>query len=59
MFEYIKGPVALIATDYIVIDVNGVGFKIYSSYSSIAQVCEGEIATLYTFMSVMSTILCN
>jgi len=52
VFEYIKGPVALIGADYLVIDVNGVGFKIFTSFSSIAQVCEGEIVTLYTYMSV-------
>lgn len=52
MFEYLKGPVALIGSDYAVIDVNGVGFKIFTSYSSIAQVSVGEIVTFYTFMSV-------
>ena len=52
MFEYIKGPVALIGSDYVVIDVNGVGFKVFTSYSSITQVAVGEIVTFYTFMSV-------
>lgn len=52
MFEYLKGPVALLGADYAVIDVNGVGFKIYTSYSSITQVTVGEIVTFYTFMSV-------
>ncbi|MBE7065580.1 MAG: Holliday junction branch migration protein RuvA [Ruminococcaceae bacterium] len=52
MFEYLKGPVALLGTDYAVIDINGVGFKIFTSYSSIGQVAIGEITTFYTFMSV-------
>jgi len=52
MFEYIKGPVAKKTFDYVVIDVNGIGFKIFSSMTSIASHEEGEIATYYTYMNV-------
>ena len=38
MFSYIKGKLAEKTKDYVVIDVSGVGFKIYTS----ARRCRGS-----------------
>ncbi len=35
MFAYIKGKLAIKGTDYVVIDVGGVGYKIYTTISTI------------------------
>ena len=32
MFEYIRGNLQYKGTDYCVVDVNGVGFKIFTSH---------------------------
>ena len=52
MFEFIRGSVAKKDIDYVVIDVCGVGFKIFTSLSTVGNVEKGEIVTLYTYMSV-------
>ncbi len=52
MFEFIKGYVAGIDQESVVIDVNGVGFKIYTSYTSMSGCVEGEAKKFYTYMSV-------
>ncbi len=36
MFAYIKGNLAMRSTDYVVIDVNGIGYKIYTAVGEIA-----------------------
>ncbi len=35
MFAYIKGKLAIKSTDYVVIDVGGVGYKIFAPTSTI------------------------
>lgn len=52
MFEFIRGSVAKKDLDYVVLDVGGVGFKLYTSLNTIGSVETGEIVTLYTYMSV-------
>lgn len=53
MFEYIRGILQYKGTDYCVIDVNGVGFKIFTSHITAAGIGEsGETVTLYTYMNV-------
>ncbi len=53
MFEYIKGILQYKGTDFCVIDVGGVGFKIYTSYTTAANIGEsGQAVTLYTYMNV-------
>lgn len=49
MFAYIKGSLEEKANSYIVIDVNGIGYKIFMSESSIQQVGEvGNIVKVHT-----------
>lgn len=52
MFEFIKGTVAGIDSESVVLDVNGVGFKIYTSYVSMSECSDGEIKKFFTYLSV-------
>lgn len=53
MFEYIRGVLQYKGTDYCVIDVNGVGFKIFTSHITASGIGQaGETVTLYTYMNV-------
>ena len=53
MFSYIKGTLELKTLNYIVIDVNGVGFKIFMSESAIQRLDEtGKNIKIFTHMQV-------
>ncbi|MBP3620622.1 MAG: Holliday junction branch migration protein RuvA [Lachnospiraceae bacterium] len=52
MFAYIKGTVEYIASDYIVIDNGGVGFKINTSVNTAAKLSLHETALIHTHLSV-------
>lgn len=53
MFEYLKGKITLIEPSYIVVDVNGVGYKLFcpSPYSY----SENETAKVYVEQIVRDT----
>ncbi len=53
MFSYIEGTLAEKATNYVVLDVNGVGFQIFVSSQALEQIGEiGKKAKLYTYFNV-------
>ncbi len=52
MFEFIKGRVSDCFIDRVIIEVNGIGYKVYSTTNSIAELKQGQIATVYTYFSV-------
>jgi Holliday junction DNA helicase RuvA len=53
MFAYIKGKLAIKSTDYVVIDVGGVGYKIFAPTSTINKLGEiGEEAMVHTHYHV-------
>ena len=52
MFAYIKGTVEYIASDYIVIDNGGVGFKINTSVNTAAKLSLHETVLIHTHLSV-------
>ena len=53
MFSYIKGTLEIKTLNYIVIDVNGVGFKIFMSKSAIQRLDEtGKNIKIFTHMQV-------
>ena len=53
MFEYIEGKLAYKRGDYVIIDVNGIGYKIFSSISTIERIEKGEEKVrLYTYLYV-------
>ena len=47
LYEYIKGEVVIIKDDFIVIDNNGIGYKIFTSSKSIKDVYVGKRVTMY------------
>lgn len=52
MFEFIRGTVVSVTGEYAVIDVNGVGFRIYTSITSVGGCELNKEATFWTYMSV-------
>lgn len=52
MFSYIKGKLVVKSINYVVVDVGGVGFKIFMSGPSISKLNENEEAKIYTHMQV-------
>ncbi len=57
MISYIKGTVVKKGLDYIVIDNNDMGYFINTSLSSLNKLCEGEKATILTYMHIREDIL--
>ncbi|HCX63019.1 MAG TPA: Holliday junction branch migration protein RuvA, partial [Clostridiales bacterium] len=55
--SYIKGTVVKKGLDYIVIDNNDMGYFINTSLSSLNKLCEGEKATILTYMHIREDIL--
>lgn len=53
MFSYIKGILEIKSSNFIVVDVNGIGFKIFMPLTSIQRLEEtGKIVKIYTYMQV-------
>jgi Holliday junction DNA helicase RuvA len=52
MFSYIKGVVAEISDDYIVLENGGIGFQIMTSHNVISTLKSGENITIYTHLNV-------
>ena len=53
MFSYIKGTLEVKSLNYIVVDVNGIGFKIFMSQSAIQRLEEtGTTVKIHTYMNV-------
>ena len=59
MFSYISGKVAEKSSNYIVVDVNGVGFKIFTSLNTLQDpsVVSGEKATFHTYLYIKEGIM--
>lgn len=53
MFEYISGKLVQKTKEYAVIDVNGIGYRIYSTLSSLNELGEsGDNAKLYIYTNI-------
>ena len=52
MFEYIKGTLEYISTDYIVVESNNIGFKILTCPGCIPNVSMHDTVKIYTYMHV-------
>ena len=51
MFAYLKGSLEEKSINYVVVDCNGVGYKIFMSENSIASLGElGEIVKIHTYL---------
>ena len=58
MFAYIKGTLEIKSNDFVVIDVNGVGYKIFAPLTTINKLGEiGSNAKLHTHYHVEKIIL--
>ena len=55
MYDYIKGKLARKAENYAVVEANGVGYKILTTQSSLANIKEGEVI-FYTYLYVREDI---
>ncbi len=53
MYAYIKGSLEVKTRGYIVIDVNGIGYKIFMSETAIAELGEiGQVVKVHTYLKV-------
>jgi len=58
MFAYIKGKIAYKRNEYIVVEANGIGYKIFTSLSTIQSVgAVGEEVMIYTYLYVREDII--
>ena len=53
MIEFLKGKVAFKAEDYVIIEVNNVGYKVFMSKVSIDKLEENSILKIFTYMRVL------
>lgn len=53
MIEFLKGQVAFKAEDYIVIEVNNIGYKVFMAKTSIEQIDTNNIIKIFTYMRVL------
>lgn len=52
MIAYLKGKLVIKAVDYIVIDVQGIGYKVYMSKTAIDKLEEEKEIKIYTYLKV-------
>lgn len=52
MIAYIKGNIEIKAKEYIIIEVNGIGYKIFMSSSAINELEQEKTAKIYTYLKV-------
>lgn len=60
MFSYLKGFLAQKGQNYVVIDVSGVGFKVYTSMTSLEGIAaknENDPVTFYTYLYIKEGIM--
>lgn len=58
MYEYIKGTVVSTGIDYIVIDNNGIGYKIYTSVNTMAKIdINDNNVVIHTYLHVREDIM--
>lgn len=53
MIEFLKGIVAFKADDYVVVDVNNIGYKVYMTRKSIEQIEDDCHIKIFTYMRVL------
>lgn len=53
MIAFLKGKVEFKTNNYIVIDVNGIGFKVFMTESSIQSIEKNQDIKVFTYMRVM------
>ncbi|MBP1925022.1 Holliday junction DNA helicase RuvA [Sedimentibacter acidaminivorans] len=57
MISFIKGEIVKKGLDYLIVENNGIGYFINTSFSTLNMVKEGEKLLIYTYMHVREDIL--
>ena len=57
MIGYLRGTVAFLHTDTCLLDVNGVGYRVYISDATRRNLAKGKEAQLFTYLSVREDAL--
>ncbi len=57
MYSYIRGSLEYIGKDYVVVDVNGVGYKIFTAIPTISNTNIKEMVKMYTYLYVREDIM--
>jgi len=57
MISFIKGEIVKKGLDYLIVDNNGIGYFINTSFSTLNMIKEGEKLLIYTYMHVREDIL--
>ena len=52
MYEYLSGRVDYIGEDYAVIDISGLGYRVFTSQNSMKSLKLGEISKIFTHLIV-------
>ncbi|SMP49489.1 Holliday junction branch migration protein RuvA [Anoxynatronum buryatiense] len=52
MIEFVKGTVHSVSVDQAIIDVNGIGYGVYSSLTTLVKLVNGQEVTLHTHYSL-------
>lgn len=52
MYEYIIGDIVNIQEDYLVLENNGIGYKIYVSKNSLSHISDRENVKMYTYFNL-------
>ena len=57
MLGYVKGKVAHKDLSFAIVDVNGIGFKIYTSAYTLSEVNVGDDVTFHTYLYIKEGIM--
>jgi Holliday junction DNA helicase RuvA len=57
MISYIKGEVSKKGIDFIIIENNGIGYFINTSFNTLKNLTEGEKSSVYTYMHVREDLI--
>jgi len=56
MFYYLKGSISYKGENFVALDVNGAGYKVYTSTGTISKIHTGDETTLFTYVNIREDI---
>ena len=57
MIAYLKGELVVKSEEYIIIEVQGIGYKVFMSKKSIYELQESKQVRVYTYLKVREDII--
>ncbi len=57
MISYIKGEVVKKGIDYLIIENNGIGYYINTSFNTLKNLSEGDVSSVFTYMHIREDVL--